>query len=63
MKFFKKLFANLKKEKKKEKECWYNNAHENEKDGWAGMMTDPGSLSGENQMYYSTAQQAAKHQN
>ena len=63
MNFFKKLFANLKKEEKKEKECWYNNAQDNMKDGWAGMMIDPGSLSGENQMYYSTAQQAAKHQN
>lgn len=62
MNFFKKLFAKLKREGKKENECWYNNAHENEKDGWAEMMIDPGSLSAENQMYYVTAQQAAKHQ-
>ena len=62
MKFLKKLFGKLKKDEKKENECWYNNAYESKKSGWGGMMTDPGSLSGENQMYYSTAQQAAKHQ-
>ena len=62
MNIFKIIFGKQKKEEKKEAECWYNNHHEKEK----GECVEPiegASLSSPNQVYYSTAQQAAKHQN
>ncbi len=63
MGFLKKFFNKLRSKREKESECWYNNYPEKEKGVEREPMMDPGALSGENQMYYNTAQQAAKHQN
>ena len=58
----KKLFRKFKREEKKEPECWYNNFHEQKKSRWNVPVPDEGALSSDNSFYYSTAQQAAKHQ-
>ena len=57
MKLFKRLF----KRKKKKEVCWYNNVHELEQKPGQEYV-EWAALCGENQHFYSSAQQAAKHQ-
>ncbi|MBE5739293.1 MAG: hypothetical protein E7349_00375 [Clostridiales bacterium] len=62
MNIFKKLFSKLQKKKEKQEECWYNNYPEKEK----GIPTEPMenvALCAPNSIYYTSAQEAAKHQN
>ncbi len=63
MRILKKCYKKSKEEDKKQQECWYNNYHEQEKSKWVEPEIEGGALSSPNQMYYSTAQQAAKNQN
>ncbi len=55
----KKIFRKKKKEKKQE--CWYNNYHERTSTEWA-PADECGAVGSPNSYFYSTAQQAAKHQ-
>lgn len=62
MRRLKNFFRKPKEEPKKENECWYNNFHETKKETW--IEPEEGmAFSSPNQMYYTTAQQAAKQQN
>ena len=61
MKLFKRLFKRNKKEEVKQEEYWYNNVHELEQKPEQEYI-EGAALCGENQHFYSSAQQAAKHQ-
>jgi hypothetical protein len=61
MKLFKRLFKRKKKEEVKQEECWYNNVHELEQKPGQEYI-EGAALCGENQHFYSSTQQAAKHQ-
>lgn len=61
MGILKKLFHKRKESEEKETECWYNNYHEKEKEKWV-EPEEGNALCSPNQVYYTTAQQAAKHQ-
>lgn len=63
MRILKKFYKKPKEEDQKKQECWYNNYHEQEHSKWVEPEAEGGALSSPNQMYYATAQQAAKNQN
>ena len=62
MKAIKKVLDKKDKKEEKKEECWYNNAHEMPHDKWV-EPPEGGALASPNSYFYSTAQQAAKHQN
>ena len=63
MSIFKKFGKKPQEGTEKKQECWYNNYHEQEHSKWVEPEVEGGALSSPNQMYYATAQQAAKNQN
>ncbi len=60
MNVFKKLFHKLKKKKKAENECWYNNAHEQKKSRWVPPIEGGVAGGSPNQFDYTTTNQIAK---
>ena len=59
MNFFKK-FINKFKRKEEERECWYNNAHENKKRVWVPPIEGGVAGGSPNQLDYMTTNQIAK---
>lgn len=61
MNIFKIIFNKFKRKKKNQKECWYNNFHEQKRSLWTEAV-DGEAFSSPNQMDYALTQQIADRQ-